>query len=141
MVLDSYQEPATVEMAIKEMADHYRIGYKFHQPTALIYRQVVNDINIIAGKEYTWRYPYSVERKTIYPSPFFVGAVLRTHQKLFDSQDDTPPKDKRPGAMRLAYPDNVDAHAERKLIIENLEPLERYYALRQAVAIKRKKPK
>lgn len=42
-------------------------------------------------------------------------------------------KDDRPGAIRLDYPEGVDAHQARARIIEKLTPLDRYYALERAI--------
>ena len=41
--------------------------------------------------------------------------------------------DRRPGAIRLDYPEGVDAHQARARIIEKLTPLDRYYALEKAI--------
>ena len=80
-------------------------------------------------KLWTWRYPYSVERGYLKPSKRFIAAVNLAYQELFEEKK---PKDPRHGAIRFAVPPGVDGHAERKLILEELTPLERYYALRHA---------
>lgn len=74
-----------------------------------------------------------------------IGALYGVNKGVlwYFYNDDVKPKDAetrrklglidtRPGAIRLAYPDHVNEHEERKWILDRLTPLERYEALKSA---------
>lgn len=90
--------------------------------TSLLARRKTNSINYVAGLlDYSYSYIHQVKSGNLPPS-----------KPMLKRLDKFKKKKLRPGAIRLDYPEDVDAHKARARIIEKLTPLARYYALEEA---------
>lgn len=114
--------PYSVEEAANEVIDHYtNRNISVNQACRLAITDLGNVCN--------FKTLYHISRGQ--KASKKVEKAIRTLYRNIVENPKT--KDDRPGAIRLDYPEDVDAHKARARIIEKLTPLERYYALEKEI--------